>query len=72
MKTVFAELWARIVLSYKSTLIGLAIGVGILALEQFSTYFASLTTGWAKVAAAVVAIALALLKSKQVTTPPAS
>jgi len=60
----------RVVKSYRSTLVGLAFGVGIIALESLTDYLNGLPQGWAKGAAAVIVIIGASLRSKAL--PPAT
>lgn len=60
----------RVVKSYRSTLIGLAFGVGVLALEGLTDYLNGLPQGWAKGAAALIVVIGASLRSKAL--PPAT
>lgn len=69
---MFKSIRDRVIGSYKSTLVGLAAGVGIIVCQSLAEY---LTTGaaasrpWAGALAAVVALIGASLKSKAL--PPA-
>jgi len=68
--TFLRSAFDRVVKSYRSTLVGLAFGVGIIALESLTDYLNGLPQGWAKGAAAVIVIIGASLRSKAL--PPAT
>ncbi len=63
-KTLGAELYARVLLSYKSTLVGIAAAAGIVAINQFTTLLQGLPQGAASWAAALAVAVGALAKSK--------
>jgi hypothetical protein len=69
LKSIGKAIWERVFLSYKSTLIGIGIAIGITVLEQASAAVANLTQGWAKVAGILIALALASLRSKALPPP---
>ena len=63
--------WERIVLSYKSTLVGLGAGIAIILLDGFTDYLNGLPQGWAKVLSGLVVLIGASLKSKALPPTPA-
>jgi hypothetical protein len=66
MSQFFKAVWDRVVLSYKSTLVGVGAGVGFLLLDQFNAYVAALpgASPWLKAAAALALVVGASLRSK--------
>lgn len=72
MNAFFTAVWQRVVLSYKSTLVGLGAGIAIILLDQLTTYLGTQPQAWAKVLAALVVVIGASLKSKALppTTAP--
>jgi hypothetical protein len=75
LKTLGAALYTRVFVSFKPTLIGLGLASAIVVVDTTTTYLQALPEGWAKAAAAVVALLGALLRSKQAaqpTLPPAA
>lgn len=64
LKSLGAALYERVFVHYKPTLIGIAAGAGIVAVDQFTTFFQSLPQGWAKAVAGIVVIAGSFLKQK--------
>jgi hypothetical protein len=73
MKAFLSSLWAgfvsRVFVSWKPTLIGLALAVAILVIEQLAVTFAGIPEGWAKYAALAAAAIGAWLKSKAAAYP---
>lgn len=69
MQKFLKAAWERVVLSYKSTLVGLGIGVGLILLDSLTDYLQALPQGWAKAAAVLVIAVSASLRSKAL--PPA-
>jgi uncharacterized protein YjeT (DUF2065 family) len=63
------SIFDRVIKSYKSTLVGLAFGIGILVLEGLTDYLNGLPQGWAKAAAAVIVVIGASLRSKALPPP---
>ena len=70
MSDMFKSIWERVVLSYKSTLIGLGAGVGVILVDQFTTFLGTQPQAWAKVLAALLVVVGASLKSKALPTSP--
>lgn len=64
VKRLLSGVWKRVVLSYKSTLVGVAAGVGILVAETVTQEAAGQTSVWWKVAATLAVVVGAALKSK--------
>ena len=64
LKTLGAELYSRVILSYKSTLIGVAAAAGIVAINQFTALLQGLPSGFAQIAAGLAVTLGALAKSK--------
>jgi hypothetical protein len=61
---MFKAIFDRVVLGYKSTLIGLGAGIAIILLDALNTYLGSQPQAWAKVLAALVVLVGASLKDK--------
>ncbi len=70
MSTILDGVWHRVVTSYKSTLIGLGCGVGIILVDSFSTYLQALPQGWAKGVAALLMLAGAAFKDRALPPSP--
>jgi hypothetical protein len=73
MTAILNGLWSRVVLSYKSTLVGLGFGLLILVIEAGTDYLNGLPAGWAKGLAALLVMVGASLRSKALppSEPPA-
>ena len=72
MKEFFKGVWDRVVVSYKTTLVGVGFGVAIILVDQFTTLLQGIDKPWATVAAALIALLGAYLKGKQSQpVPPA-
>jgi hypothetical protein len=69
LRTLGSALFTRVIVSYRSTLVGLGLAAAIVVVEATTTYLQALPDGWAKAAAAVVALVGAALRSKQVAQP---
>lgn len=69
VKKFFSELWARVFVSYKSTIVGVVLGVGVILVDQLTTTFQAVGKPWATALAAVIALVGAFLKSKAATPP---
>jgi len=69
-KKIVSEAYARIVLSYKSTLVGLGAGIAVIAIDAAVGQISVLPDGWAKVLAGVLVAIGALIRSKAL--PPAN
>jgi hypothetical protein len=69
MKTFFKAVWERVVLSYKSTLIGVGAGLGIILLDQFVVSVDGAENPWLKALAALAVVVGSALRSKAL--PPA-
>jgi hypothetical protein len=69
MSAFFKAFADRVIKSYRSTLIGLAAGVGLVLIEQFAVAAQSSAKPWLQALAAVAVIVGAALKSKAL--PPA-
>lgn len=70
MKAFLQAAWERIVLSYKSTLVGLGAGVAIVLIDQFVVSVDGSSNPWLKAAAALAVMVGAALRSKAL--PPAA
>ena len=68
-KKIATEVYERVVKSYKSTLVGFGLAVGVVVVEQLGAYFAGLPTGWAPPLAAVFALVGAALRKKVAEYP---
>ena len=68
-KKIWDEFYGRAVGGYKSTIVGLAAGLAVLAIEVAVPQIEALPAGWAKVLAGVLAAIGLLLKPK--AAPPA-
>ena len=64
MSAIFAELWNRVVVSYKSTLIGIGAGIAVEAASLLAAYFGTQPQPWAHVLASLLVVIGASLKSK--------
>ena len=73
MKTFFDGLWNRVAGGYKSTLIGLGLGILVLVLEASTEALNGMPQGWAKALAALFVVAGAAIKPRATppTVPPA-
>ena len=72
MRDFFKGVWDRVVGSYKTTLIGVGLGVAIIFVDQFTTLLQGIDKPWATVAATLVALLGAFLKGKvSQPVPPA-
>ena len=47
VKKFFSELWARVFVSYKSTIVGVVLGVGVILVDQLTTTFQAVGKPWA-------------------------
>jgi hypothetical protein len=72
MKAFLKAVWERVALSYKSTLVGLGAGIGLVLVDQFVLYVAGDVgaSPYLKAAAAIAAMIGAALRSKAL--PPAT
>lgn len=69
MAAFFKAFVDRVFKSYKSTLVGLAFGAGLILVEQFAVAAQSSTKPWLQALASLAVIVGASLKSKAL--PPA-
>jgi len=71
MKALFDAIWNRVVVNWVPTLIGIVAAVGIVVLDQLTTWSASLNLpSWAaSVVAGLIALAGAYLKTKATDAP---
>lgn len=65
MKAFFKAVYERVVVEYKTTLIGLGTGFGIIVADQLLLVANGIDSPWAKVLAAVVAAVGAYLRGKK-------
>lgn len=69
-------LYERVIVSYRSTLIGIALAASVLVVDYTTDYLKTLPGGWADALAAVLVIVGGLLRGKQVAAvkavPPAA
>jgi hypothetical protein len=70
MSAILKAAWERVILSYKSTLIGLGAGIGLILIDSLTSWLGTQPQAWAKVLAALVVVVGASLKSKAL--PPAT
>jgi hypothetical protein len=77
IKALLKDIYERVVLAYKSTLIGAAIAVGIVVADAAMAYLTGYSAWWAAPLAGLVALFGAALKKQAdkypqpVPTPPA-
>lgn len=70
MNAFFKSVWERVILSYRSTLVGLACGIGIVLIDQFVVSVDGSSNPWLKAAAALAVVVGSALRSKAL--PPAT
>jgi hypothetical protein len=70
LKTLAVAVYERVILSYRSTLIGIALASGVLVLDATVAALQALPEGWAKIAASVLVLAGGFLKKKAAETAP--
>lgn len=68
LKSLGVALYQRVIVSYKSTLIGIGLASAVLVVDQSVAALHALPKGWAQVLASLLALAGAYLKGK---APPA-
>lgn len=66
---VGVQLWERVIKSYKSTLIGIALAAAIVFVDSSTDYLKALPQGWAQALAGLSAIVGALLRARQASPP---
>lgn len=76
LKSLGVALYERVILSYKSTLLGIALAGATEAVNVFTTYLGARPQPWAHLAASLLVLGFSALKSKAVasgiTVPPAA
>lgn len=72
MSKFLKSVWERVILSYKSTLVGLGAGIGLVIIDQFVQYVGALqgASPYLKAAAALAVVIGSALRSKAL--PPAT
>lgn len=70
MKAFLKAVWERVILSYKSTLVGLGSGIALVLIDQFVLSANGSENPWMKAAAALAVVIGAALRSKAL--PPAT
>lgn len=68
-KKIAVEVYERVIKSYKSTLVGLGLAVGVVVLEQLGAALGAVEAGWAGPVAALCLIVGSALKSKAAQYP---
>lgn len=63
-KSVAAQVWHRVFVSYKSTIVGLLCGAGVILFDVLVTSLDGNASPWAKVVATVAVLAGAALRKK--------
>lgn len=66
LKKLGTEIYQRVILSHRSTLIGMGLGAAIIAGDQVAQMLGSAHQQWTPLAAMLVTLALASLKSKKI------
>lgn len=70
MQAFFKSVWERVILSYKSTLVGLGAGIALVLIDQFVLSANGSDNPWMKAAAALAVIVGAALRSKALPPSP--
>jgi hypothetical protein len=71
LKTLGIALYQRVLVNYKPTLIGLGLASAVLVVDETTAVLQGLPDGWAKIAASLLALGGAYLRSKAPTAPSA-
>ena len=71
LKALAVSVYERVILSYKSTLIGIGLAAGVLVLDSTVEALQALPEGWAKIAASILVLVGGLLRKKAADAQPA-